>query len=350
MSDERARDDSSLNKDDGFVVFAGAGVSMVAPASLPNWWAFNETVVGALTKRLAVYTRESLGDSAFRTLISRRDGSTTFAPDYMADIVAEECGFDYFRVLQALDTGEFNACHALVADLAAAGWCKAIITTNFDRLFERAFEARGVPYEAFYSPEHFERLSESLAGDGPVPIIKVHGSAEAPETMVDTLSQRLVGRPKPLEDALRQLYARHHLVILGFSGADLDYDPNYLGLRDAGGDNRGFTYLALSLDRVKPAITELAEAWGHGAKIVQGRLPQWLVQFAREVGVQVGELPDDSAEIDRLPDVAAAADDWAESLGDLQATNILASLLRASGDDPQAGRLRLLPGMAPLPP
>jgi tetratricopeptide (TPR) repeat protein len=341
----------SQNPDNKLVVFAGAGVSMVAPSSLPNWWAFNEVVVAALARRLSAYTRQSIGDSALRTLIERRDGSTTFAPDYMADLAAEEVGEDYFSVLQALDTDQYNANHALVADLAAAGHCAAVITTNFDRLFERAFETLGAPYEAFYSPEHFERLSERLAEGGPTPIIKVHGSAEAPDTMVDTLSQRLRGRPKPLEDALRALYAQHHLLFLGFSGADLDYDPNYLGLRDAAASgwgpsdrhhpttNRGFTYLALSLDKIKPSISELAHAWGPAARIVEGRLPGWLAEFAHQFGVEPGELPDDSVAVDRLPDVAAAADAWAESLGDLQATNVLSAFLRASGDDAKAGYL-----------
>jgi len=321
------------------LIFAGAGISMVAPSCLPNWWSFNEAVVGALTERLARYTRQALGGRAFEQIISRRDGSTTFAPDYMADLMAEECGVDYFRVLQALDTESFNAAHGAVADLASTGKgarrrCKAIVTTNFDRLFERALDDRGVPYEVFFSPQHFEGLVEKLRGENeeereerPLPLIKVHGSVEAPETMVDTLSQRLMGRPESLENALQLLYRRHHLVIMGFSGADLDYDPHYLGLKDAAQQNRGFTYLAMDSSRVKPAIRDLKQAWGEGAKIVEGRLPGWLT----------GEAPEEVQPVDRLPAVQAHAARWAESLGDLQATNILTSLLRASGDEHQAG-------------
>jgi len=53
-------------------------------------------------------------------------------------------GPDYFRVLQALDAEEWNGCHAAIAALAKAGLVAAIVTTNFDRLLERALEPRRV--------------------------------------------------------------------------------------------------------------------------------------------------------------------------------------------------------------
>jgi hypothetical protein len=50
---------------------------------------------------------------------------------------------------------------------------------------------------------------------------------------VDTLRQRQQGRGPALESALRRLLERHYWAFCGFSGADLDFDPEYLGFRAA---------------------------------------------------------------------------------------------------------------------
>lgn len=39
-------------RDGGFVVFAGAGISMPAPSSLPSWYSINEVVLESLARRL----------------------------------------------------------------------------------------------------------------------------------------------------------------------------------------------------------------------------------------------------------------------------------------------------------
>ncbi|HSF58514.1 MAG TPA: SIR2 family protein, partial [Candidatus Binatia bacterium] len=157
----------------------------------------------------------------------------------------DECGLEYFRVLQALDTEDRNACHDAIATLAAHHYLAAIVTTNFDRLIERALEAADVPYRVFYDSTHYEALPDVVASGfrEPLPVIKVHGSGEVPESTVDTLRQRIKGRPEALERAIRALLSRHHVLFAGFSGADLAYDEGYLGLRAAAAENRSFTCL-----------------------------------------------------------------------------------------------------------
>ena len=86
----------------------------------------------------------------------------------------------------------------------------------------------------YCAPDDFDRLAGGrAAGGNGVPVIKVHGSVGRAATMVDTLRQRVLGRPKALEDALARLFRDHAVLVVGFSGADLAYDPQYLGLREA---------------------------------------------------------------------------------------------------------------------
>lgn len=104
-------------------------------------------------------------------------------------------------------------------------------------------------------------------------------------------------------------------------------------------DYRGFTYLVQTGHQTPTAIKELKEAWGRSAEILEGTLPRWLIDLAQELEVELNALPDDSRKIERLNPVKEHARQWAESLGNLTAVNILCSLLRASGNDEMAGRL-----------
>ena len=332
---------SQRAKESGLMIFAGAGISMIPPSALPNWYQFNDAVLTALAKEVSSYTREDLGKWIFSELVTRRNQERSrFAPDYMADVIAEEVGMDYLRVVQALDAEETNACHHALAAMAKAGAVQVVVTTNFDRLLERAFDNEGVPYQVYATPSEFAELNApALGARDKVPIMKVHGTVDDLESMVDTLSQRLVGRPDDLENALAELFKKHHILFVGFSGADLDYDPDYLGLRSAAQANRGFTFLLREGDEPRESVKELSSVWGDDASFVKGILPNWLSDLARQFNVSTEGWPDIVPTVDRLNDINNRAAEWAKTLGRLQNVNILSSLLRASGHDETAGRL-----------
>src|SRR5262245_62106944 len=88
-------------RDHRLVILAGAGISMQAPTSLPSWWAFNEAVLRALTARLAEMTNQQFSEERLARLLGRRERLKSFSPDFMAQLMEEEAGPDYFRVLEA---------------------------------------------------------------------------------------------------------------------------------------------------------------------------------------------------------------------------------------------------------
>ena len=98
-------------------------------------------------------------------------------------------GADYFSVLDVLDGVATNANHRALAELAARGALRAIVTTNFDTLIERAFRERGVALQVFAQPQDFERPP---AFDNCV-LYKIHGTVGADTTFVDTVSQKMRG-------------------------------------------------------------------------------------------------------------------------------------------------------------
>jgi hypothetical protein len=100
-------------RNDGLVVFAGAGISMPPPSSLPSWYLINEVVLESLARRLEPFAGRKFSEEVRQTLIATRNEKTRhFSPDYHAQIIEDECGPDYFRVLQALDAEEWNGCHS----------------------------------------------------------------------------------------------------------------------------------------------------------------------------------------------------------------------------------------------
>jgi hypothetical protein len=76
-------------KEGGILLFSGAGISVSPPSCLPNWWEFNEAVLRSLADSVAAYTTPALGQWMLSELLAKRSAGTQFAPDYMADIIAE---------------------------------------------------------------------------------------------------------------------------------------------------------------------------------------------------------------------------------------------------------------------
>lgn len=315
------------------VVIAGAGVSAAPPSSLPSWLELNGAILRGLANHLGDYTRDHLGEQGHELLLSARDVKGGLPPSFMADIIEEECGLEYFTVLQAVDIDATNPCHDAIAKLAMDGRLAAIITTNFDRLIEIALTEIGMPHRVHADPNAWGDLPSRVSGLDHLPVIKIHGTVEHPETMVDTERQRLTQRPLELEAFLRSLYENYHLLFVGFSGADLDHDRRYLGLLDAAEAAKGFTYVQHKGHAVRPAIAALKEAWGPKATIVEGILPNWL-------GDMIGaEPPPQGTTKSRLPAVEAHAGEWANRMHPYQMINVMIALLRAGRNDAYAGEI-----------
>lgn len=328
----------------GLVVLAGAGISMAPPTSLPSWWDFNTAVLRALADRLEATSSRGWVGERFEILIERRKSLQAFTPDFMAQLMAEEVGIDYFRVLQGLDTDCCNANHHALADLANARILRAIITTNFDRLVEIALTARGVEHRVFATTQDFKLLPDALDQlDAPLPVIKVHGTVTDLSSMVDTLAQRVAGRPESLEAAIRTLLLRSPCLVLGFSGADLAYDPDYLALRPTAADGVRLNVLRLPDKEPLPSMQKLVKTWGiPRGSFITGELPAWLLSFCARLVATPSKSSSEASPTaappaaDRWSNIMAArCRAWVDSLGTVPALNMFTSLVDTNADDEQ---------------
>jgi NAD-dependent SIR2 family protein deacetylase len=322
-----------------FVAFVGAGASALPPSNLPTWTEFNDLLLEQLCERLARYSDgRQPTDQILAVFRARRDGSRFFAPDFQAQLMEEEVGLDYFRVWQSLDTDVYGPVHAALAELAVRGRLAAIITTNFDRLIESALQERLAPFKVFHDQPSFDELVTSLDDhSAPLPVIKIHGSIEDTASLIDTLDQRVAGRPPSLMQAMRLLIVRHPWLYLGFSGADFSHNPHYLGILDAAADAWGFVFLVREGTNPLEGVRRLAEAYGpEKAAILTVDLSTWLEQtFGLDIpNLSMGSV--DEADAQPQARVRDAIRRWANELGPIAVVNILCAMLTSSGLEAQA--------------
>jgi hypothetical protein len=323
---------------------------MGPPSSLPGWGAINNAFLENLALCLSEHSQGEVGYDLAEFVLERRETADVAQPDLQAQLAEESIGEHYFALFEPLDIETWNDGHAAVAAVATTGKLRAIVTTNFDRLIELALAASGVKPKVFCAPEEFEVLSRHMQDptsnpiDG-LPVIKVHGSVGRPSTMVDTLRQRVLGRPKALEASLIQLFRTHALMVVGFSGADLAYDPQYLGLREGTRHSPSFTVINRCGEEPRQALFDLIVAAPQPARMMDGTVPDCLIALTGALG-HCGPLQtcgwDPELEFPGIRKAtlpASVHQSWGKSISPVQASVILARIADAAGSSDAAFRL-----------
>lgn len=136
-----------------------------------------------------------------------------------------------------------TAAHEAIARLAVGGYLNVILTTNFDRLMERALEAEGITPAVVDTPDSI-RGAQPLQHAG-VTVVKVNG---------DYLDSRIKNTPEELEEydpetdrLLDKIFDEYGLVVCGWSGT------SDTALRDALRRARSRRYATYWVSRGAPA-------------------------------------------------------------------------------------------------
>ena len=322
------------------VVMAGAGVSVGKPSALPGWKATNAAIVQVLSRHLETAIAKPDWLSSVMPAIDAERQADRFPPDYQAQLIEEMCGERYFQALQSLDVDAINASHDSIAALAAAGAIKAVVTTNFDRLIEQALDKRAVEYVVACDDVGYADLHQALTAQNHrgLPVLKIHGCVSDHRSMIDTLKQRQRGRSQHLQACLDILQSGYW-VYLGFSAADLETDPNYLGLVAGATNSAGATYVAYPDNpNLGRGATTLMNAYGDRAQVVQAYVAAYLGEVCQALG-----MPGP----DEIPDAVALGpaqfqeklEAWAAGLSAAATGLCLAAILEAIGQAEPAVRI-----------
>ena len=207
-----------------YVLLLGSGVSRVA--QVPTGW----EITLDLIRKLAVAQGESAEPDPELWYRERYEE----VPDYselingLAKTQAERQQLlrSYFEPSQQEreeDAKQPTAAHKAVARLVAHGFVKVILTTNFDRLVEKALEDAGVEPTLLSSPDQVKGMLPLVHTSHCV--IKVHG--DYLDTRIRNTPSELEAYPVELNRLLDQLFDEFGLVVCGWSA---DWD---IALRDA---------------------------------------------------------------------------------------------------------------------
>lgn len=107
--------------------------------------------------------------------------------------------------------------HLAIAELVKRGFVRVIITTNFDRLMERALEAVGVSPQVISRPEAINGMAP--LAHSPATVIKLHGDYK--DLGSRNTADELVEYPVEWNQLLAQVFDEYGLLVSGWS-ADWD--------------------------------------------------------------------------------------------------------------------------------
>jgi tetratricopeptide (TPR) repeat protein len=175
----------------------GAGVSQ--GSGLPDGQALAASAFDQVWAGANVYPAAAL-DAVHDALLWPPRGEPRLRLELILDLMAKEMPADVLAGIYSVLLGA-SPCLAHYA-LAAAGM--PIVTTNQDELIEDAAIKLGVA----------------------VDVMHLHGLASRPQSIVTMLSQYVDGLSSPIAQQLRDRITGCHLVVLGYSGRDLDIMPH----------------------------------------------------------------------------------------------------------------------------
>lgn len=165
----------------------------------------------------------------------------------------------YFETDRDGEQAEPTAAHRAIAELAAQGRVPVILTTNFDRLMERALTTVGVEPQVVSSPR-------AVRGMTPLPhagvtVVKLHGDyASGP--LRNTPSELAV-YPQAWRTLLRRVLDEYGLLVVGWSA---EYDTALAQALAEGAGRRYAWYWAAHRGALGEDAARLAA--GHGAHVI----------------------------------------------------------------------------------
>jgi len=207
------------------------------------------------------------------------------------------------------------------------------VTTNVDRLLERALDKAKVGYSVACDPEGFTSLDEEWQKGDPeaLPVIKIHGSTDILDSLVDTRKQRRRGREEALNRVLAHLLQSYTFLFAGFSGADFMHNKRYLGIWDAADRSPGFCYLYQPDGRPKKVVTELKAHYGPKAMLFETDAAQALEFLAGIPPLEPVKRPKAKDAKPTPIRVQTRIRDWAGLLSPWQAARMAAALQEGAG-------------------
>lgn len=197
-----------------YAVLLGSGVSRAA--GIPTGW----EIVLDLCRKLAVASGEEPEPSP-QEWYEGRFGQEPRYDELLAGIASTPTERNGILNAYFVPTPEEReqglkqptAAHRAIAELAADGKVRMILTTNFDRLMEGALDAAGVRYQLASTADQLAGLRPYVHAD--CTVIKLHGDYE--DVRILNTPDELRGYPPELDAYLDRVFDEFGLIVAGWS-------------------------------------------------------------------------------------------------------------------------------------
>ncbi len=256
----------------GFILYTGAGISIPPPTCAPSWWTLTEEILTAFFEKIP-------DDWGMPKDLIIHD------PELQPELIFENFAniFDerLYKIFKALNVGEPNANHTLMAKLAKAGVLKAAFTTNFDVYIERALASEGVGFDLVVTNDEYDAYYEKLKASGTPPrfvLFKIHGTIDRPDTIVSVASayKSAKGFSPSKSQLLAAMLEKYPVLFLGYSGWDFEH-ANYRHFwDDAGPKLKAIYWNRRPGEQGGPKLGEIFESCKNKFHFLEDELPQGL--------------------------------------------------------------------------
>lgn len=196
------------------VIFFGAGVSLNSGIPIVHGGSDYEGIVDNILRHLGA------SESYIQTVVDRGMPFEAFIDDLT---IASSIDL----LLEVFDADVPNHAHKFFAKCALKGIANTFVTTNFDKLLEKALDDAGVPYQVFSSETAFTQID----WDSEITkVIKLHGTIDQKDELGVTIQRVAQKRfSSGFREVLSHIFAENdgrHVVIFGYSCSDVfDISP-----------------------------------------------------------------------------------------------------------------------------
>jgi hypothetical protein len=193
-------------------VLLGAGVSV--DAGVPTAWDIREDGMRRLYQLETQLEEEPDDDELAEWL--RDHGYDDLGYSSLLDLIAPDPAVRRELLAGYFDGVDPGPAHERLAEFVAAGVLRVLVTTNFDRLLERALVSRGI--KPVVVSDDATLKAAPRREHAPVFIVKAHGDY-LQETIRNTPSE-LAELDPGLTAELRAIVDHYGLLVIGWSGSD----------------------------------------------------------------------------------------------------------------------------------
>lgn len=239
-----------------YALLLGSGISR--SSGIPSGWEVEERLIQMLGESQGVteqedwhqWYEERYGEPAsYSSLLGELASTPTERVQLMRPF------FEPTEEERKLRRKEPTKAHRAIAQLAKEGYIRVILTTNFDRLLEKALEAEGVTPQVISHEGAIAQATPLVHSDRPT-IVKINGDYMGCNFRNTT--EELDKYPEEMKLYLQRVFEDYGLVTCGWSG---DWDKGLIRiLEDARRSRYGsfFTYVGAETEVLK-ALSEKLE-------------------------------------------------------------------------------------------